>query len=328
MLRRASALGARVLSTAAAALVTSSAATRICEWEIFTLGHPAATEAVMDAVLVGLFDVRYLEGENPNIGRKGLASVCYFRPHFGRGSVCRLAACRQALRGWRRLDPPLSRLPLPWPVVAMIANMLMVMGCYECALICLLCFFTYFRPSEPFKLMSEHVVPPILLAGAGHQHWALTLHPYELHRPSKTQEYDESILLDRADSAFLGPLLFRLAQARGRGLPLFVVTQKQFGASFREACLRLGLDQGNLPTPYQLRHAGASWEFAAGVRTLAEIQRRGRWRASASVRRYEKGGRVTEQLNRLSPRLRSHAIACGHSIVDTVCFRRSPLDGP
>jgi len=92
--------------------------------------------------------------------------------------------------------------------------------------------------------------------------------------------------------------------------------------------LRLGLDQGNLPTPYQLRHAGASWEFAAGVRTLAETQRRGRWRAAASVRRYVKGGSVTEQLNRLSPRLRSHAIACGHSVVDTVCFRRSPLDGP
>ena len=235
MLRRASALGAGVLSTAAAALVTSSAATRICEWEIFTLGHPAATEAVMDAVLVGLFDVRYLEGENPNIGRKGLASVCYFRPHFGRGSVCRLAACRQALRGWRRLDPPLSRLPLTWPAVAMISNMLMVMRCHGCTLICLHCFFTYFLPSEPFKLMSEHAVPPTLLAGAGHQYWALTLHPYELHRPSKTQEYDESILLDRADSTFLGPLLSSLAQARGRRLPLFVVTQKRFGASFHEA---------------------------------------------------------------------------------------------
>jgi hypothetical protein len=213
-------------------------------------------------------------------------------------------------------------------VVAMIANQLMVQGQRESALICLVCFHTYFRPSEPFKLLGKHIIPPVALAGLGHQHWAITLHPYELERPSKTQEFDESILLDKVDSVFLGPLLYRHAVHHGLEQPLFVTTQRQFGEAFRAACTVLRLDKDGPPSPYQIRHAGASWDFAAGDRTLAEVQRRGRWRAGASVRRYEKGGRITEQLNRLSPELRTHAIACANAIVDIVSCLRLPLAVP
>lgn len=34
-------------------------------------------------------------------------------------------------------------------------------------------------------------------------------------------------------------------------------------------------------------------------RSIVEIQKRGRWRATASVRRYEKGGRLSQLLNSL-----------------------------
>ena len=39
------------------------------------------------------------------------------------------------------MDPPASRLPLPWAVVAMVANAMLFAQEYEAALVCLLCFF-------------------------------------------------------------------------------------------------------------------------------------------------------------------------------------------
>lgn len=49
-----------------------------------------------------------------------------------------------------------------------------------------------------------------------------------------------------------------------------------FGVVFRAVSARLRLEVLGSPTPYQLRNSGASWEFAAGTRTLAEVQRRER----------------------------------------------------
>ncbi len=100
--------------------------------------------------------------------------------------------------------------------------------------------------------------------------------------------------------------------------PLLTWTQAEFGSTLRAACEKLELLALSPATPYQLRHARASWDFAAGIRTLAEVQRRGRWRAAAIVRRYEKGGRVSEQLNKLPLAVRTHAVTCADSIVSVV----------
>lgn len=51
--------------------------------------------------------------------------------------------------------------------------------------------------------------------------------------------------------------------------------------------------------PYRLRHGGASMDYWEKHRSIVEIQKRGRWRATASVRRYEKGGRLSQLLNSL-----------------------------
>ena len=49
-------------------------------------------------------------------------------------------------------------------------------------------------------------------------------------------------------------------------------------------------------TPHCARHGAASSDFALGLRSLEEMQRKGRWLASASVRRYEKAGRLNRQV--------------------------------
>ena len=61
---------------------------------------------------------------------------------------------------------------------------------------------------------------------------------------------------------------------------------------------------------YIFRHAGASTDFAWKVRPLAETKLRRRWKVDQSLRRYEEGGRLAEQLDRLPAPLRNHVVRC------------------
>ena len=60
---------------------------------------------------------------------------------------------------------------------------------------------------------------------------------------------------------------------------------------------------------YQLRHGVASTDVLQGVRTLSEVQKRGRWKAQKSVTRYSNGGWVSEVFAELSVNLKREAIA-------------------
>ena len=55
------------------------------------------------------------------------------------------------------------------------------------------------------------------------------------------------------------------------------------------------------------RHSGASLDRLEGNLSLAEVQRRGRWRSEASVRRYEKRALVQEVYLKLPPTVRKAA---------------------
>ena len=67
------------------------------------------------------------------------------------------------------------------------------------------------------------------------------------------------------------------------------------------------------PCPYQCRHGGASHDRLVEARPLAEAQHRGGWKCFQSVRRYEKHGRVTLELQRLRPEVRARILAAAPS---------------
>ena len=79
---------------------------------------------------------------------------------------------------------------------------------------------------------------------------------------------------------------------------------------------------------YMLRHSGASTDFALKHRSLAEIKLRGRWRGDQSLRRYDKGGRLAEQLNKLPEKLRVHVVRCAKLVNAVLRGSESPLAGP
>ena len=54
---------------------------------------------------------------------------------------------------------------------------------------------------------------------------------------------------------------------------------------------------------HRLRHGNASHAYASGLMSLQEIQRAGRWKSTKSLRRYEKGGRLSQLVNNLPENL-------------------------
>jgi len=266
----------------------------------------------------------YAEDEPVSTGDYVLAALAHFVPRFSVRANCGLPRCRQALKGWRRKRPAASRLPLPWEVVALLANWMVLTHRWEAAVVLLITFQGYFRPGEPFKLRVRDAVPPV--AGSSGRHWALILHPLELGVASKTKAYDETSIIDLPEFQFLGVALARLQAGRDPDQPLFRLPAAAFLSILREGAAVHDLDRFiSRVVPYRLRHGGASFDIAAGKRTLAEVGRRGRWRTAASVRRYEKGGRVGQLLNQLPSHLRSHALLCAERIGDVVLGSRPPL---
>ena len=79
---------------------------------------------------------------------------------------------------------------------------------------------------------------------------------------------------------------------------------------------------------YRLRHSGPSAKFLAGRRTISEIKHRGRWSSDSSVRRYQKGGRINELLNRRSTRMKEFAARCLEAVPRILQSAAAPLQAP
>ena len=120
-----------------------------------------------------------------------------------------------------------------------------------------------------------------------HAHWSVILHEFigEDSQPSKTGEFDESLLLDLPEHEYLSGVLREWRRDTAPDERFVPFAQSHLACAFRLSGMLLGLDPP--PKLYQLRHSGPSADFAGGRRSLDSIKRRGRWRTDASVRRYE-----------------------------------------
>jgi len=140
------------------------------------------------------------------------------------------------------------------------------------------------------------------------------LHPQEAGGTSKTGEQDVSLLLDLD---FYASFAKGLAELRGNGSPQQAVvkmTAAQLATIFKAAVTALKLESSGPPTLYHCRHGGPSADLAAKRRTMKEAQMRGRWQGDRSLRRYVRGGRIGEQLNRLPAASRRAAIKAARRI--------------
>ena len=117
------------------------------------------------------------------------------------------------------------------------------------------------------------------------------------------------------------PLLLHIAAGRPPHASLFELSYRELSSDYRAAVDRCGV-QVLQSTLYCLRHGGASHDRWSGSRPLLEVQQRGAWRATSSVLRYDKHGRLGLQLQRLGceVRRRLERETCGFELAFTRLF--------
>ena len=286
--------------------------------------HKVATQAQMEAALLTMFHEMFFEGADAAEGWKTLAALYHCRldlaPRFA--NVPRVI---RALKGWSRLAPARSRLPLPWLMTMLVINSMMKLRFHTSALATALCFALYLRPSEALSLRREQLIPPVRLARRAEKKWSVVLHPFEGGRPSKTKAFDESLTAESTAFPWLPKMMTHLrsqTQPLHSVFPLqYSLWSKQFAMAWKEA----GLASQGSATLYQLRHGGASHELLTGARSAADLKKRGRWVTDSSMSRYAKSARIHEQLQKLPAPLLAKAVRVEKVIGGLLCGTSRPL---
>eukprot|EP00439_Symbiodinium_sp_Y106_P000173 s123_g1.t1 len=257
--------------------------------------YQVAPIAEVDSNLANHLEFLFLEGEDLSAAQYLIAAIIFFVPAIKAMGIQSLPRVKQSLQGWRRLCPPQSRLPVPFEVVALVFLWAVESNRVQLGFHLLLSFMLYLRPGEALGLRIKDVA-------------------------SKTQEFDETVGLDLPYHAGVGAALHRALQLQRRheDQKVFTHTLQDFAEFTEAAANALSLQKLGPFHPYRLRHGGASHDFVNKLRDLTEIQHRGRWKSTASVRRYQKGGRLTQLMNALPKQVQQHAIKAASKLQDTL----------
>ena len=276
-----------------------------------------STAAGLDVALERYLEVLFGQGLNPHKARMAIWGFSFAHDRPVDKSV--LPRTHRALQGFLRAAPPAERDPMPWEACVLLCADLLDQGTSndsQAAVVLILCFDGYFRPSECLRLTQNDLHVPT----ARRNLVAVTVRqapldaegsPADLERarkglpralPAKNGHFDGTVLFGeeasvKADRGFIVDLvraLKRSDQAEG----LFSLSLAQLETCIRSSATRLRLQRLRL-TPHTARHGGPSEDFARTARAIPDIQNRGRWEHPKSVARYKKPGKLARQISLL-----------------------------
>ena len=159
--------------------------------DLKTFEHVGVEE--LDGLVCEFLEARCFDGHNRDCGDKLIAAIGKFAwPRISLKGPCELPRTMNAAKGFKRLAPGHSCAPLPWVALVAMAAAASSLGWWGMAVALVLHFTCYLRPGELLKVSS--VIMPVNGAGTA----APSLLPSSLESgiPGKTQEYDESVLVD------------------------------------------------------------------------------------------------------------------------------------
>ena len=287
---------------------------------------PLTTADEVDLALVEYYDYAFLLGSQSDTADKTIAAWMNAYPQFGKHGHLRLPREARARQGFHRLAPGCSRAPLAIMLVAALA-MTVAAGrspaAREMALAIILSFSAYLRPGELLRLRPVDVVPPTGPKGSPLDVTAIIISsPMERLEPSKTNTYDDTILLDSVDFPNLGTMITDLARRRTDHSFLFGdFKTDELRTAFENASQLLKLPPLVL---YQLRHGGATLDLLYRRREMEAIKQRGRWRTDASLRRYAKQGKVQSMVANLLEEVRAYADYSLQNIENVLLLKQPP----
>ncbi|CAE8681315.1 unnamed protein product [Polarella glacialis] len=257
-------------------------------------GLALKTQPSTDAAIVDFLHLMWEEGRELREGLRFYAAFVAKHPEYGRSGHLRLPRTKRALTGWKKLAPCMTRPPMPWEVACLIASHMIQLGHVISALILVLLFSLYGRPTEILELRQKDLIRPRSAGGF----FTVHLRPEEAMIASKVGLYEESLMLDSPFCLWLGPLLLKLVTAPDCQDLLFPLEYHTWKLHWDAAIKAAGLQELGY-VPYQLRHGGPSHDHFFKLRSMLEIKLRGRWSADSTLKRYEAGGRIEQELLRL-----------------------------
>ncbi|CAK9013053.1 Reverse transcriptase domain-containing protein, partial [Durusdinium trenchii] len=244
----------------------------------------------VDNILCQELDKLYHDGEDISSAQYLVAAVVFFNSSLRAPAMQKLPKVKQSLKGWRKMAPQRSRLPIPWEVCALLIQWAVDRRLVGIAIHMGLMFLLYLRPSEALRIRAGDLIPPLSKAKGGYQKWTVVLRPEEVGIASKTLEFDESLQLDLEYHQGLGEAVQRYCQNHHIAKKRCILSHDnaELVDHLQTAQEELNLTAIRAIHPYRFRHGGASHDFVSGQRDLPSIQQRGRWKSQASVRRYQK----------------------------------------
>jgi hypothetical protein len=259
---------------------------------------PWDTSEQLDIALAEWFEILFFDGWDASTGTKGLAAVRFHLPRLGQVGAT-LPRAQRAIKGWIKRAPAKMRPPIPWYTALLIIGHFLRNGRVAEALYVLIGFWLYLRPRENSDLRADGLLPPIASV-EGAAWWIVVIGNEQQLQPAKSGSFDEAVALDMPDFQWVGEFLQVLKRCRRPDQRLWPFTHEEMLKRWQAAVQALGLGHLHLEL-YALRHGGASHDVLTGRRDSLAVQRRGRWRSNAMVRRYEKHAKVQRELGRLTP---------------------------
>ena len=294
--------------------------------------YQQSTPAQRDQLMVNYLQSIFMAGDGIFAARVALYGYA-FEERVNLRDAAEFPQARLTLKGFSKAAPGEQRDPCPWE-----AALLMIDECLGSAdprqqllgAAIAVAFDGYLRLSELLSIKACDVTCLRHSATSAYPQVSITLMPSAPpdcppSATTKSGEYDDTVIIGGGASAtasrrWVAKLIRDLKQATPATRPLFPFTPREFEIGFRRAADAAGLQHLRL-CPHALRHGGASVDFALKARTLVEVQRHGRWKCTASVRRYEKAGRLTRQLAKMTSSQLSSAALVSRKLAARSCFR-------
>ena len=183
------------------------------------------------------------------------------------------------------------------------------------ALFVMLSLSTYSRPSELLRCRTFSLIRPSPNITKA---WSLLLSPEEMEVTSKTGDFDVSLMLDSPYLlTWVGPLL-QAMKKKSPELPLWDFTYSQYLNVFKKCSKMMQMEL----SPYHSRHSGPSVDRSRHYRTQLEVQKRGQWRSTKSVARYEKSARLAKSWESVPEKTKTFCSLCEQSLGDIMLGRK------
>ncbi|CAK9080024.1 unnamed protein product [Durusdinium trenchii] len=184
--------------------------------------------------------------------RPSFEALEFFRPEAARAGELRLPHFKKAMKGWRRLAPTQTRMPMVEFAKTCISGLMMSQGWHEMALYNEVTYSTYARPGEMLRVMAVDVAPK----NSQFNHHVIVLSPFERGVSSKTGIFDEVLVMDDVRMPQLGDLLVEWARRRmnkeGEEAKRWSFNLQPFGEMIRRDFPKW-FRGGSFPVPAQLQ---------------------------------------------------------------------------